>query len=192
MHFGTPSAERGIGTILCCLGVWLCGAIAAPAQIVFWQTLDDATMEDYHGVQLASRIHITRAYIDHEKFGFFKIALAPVPVMEGVRIQIRSAGSFTNILQSLGSWNVSSANLRHLEFRDLEISLLSDHSPRLRAEKARLVQPNVLELSHVSLSNVPQGSLTISRATLQVSGPDCGLLNWNNAGNHQELPVFKP
>jgi hypothetical protein len=192
MHFGTPSAERGICTILCCLGVWLCGAIAVPAQIVFGQTLDDATMEDYHGVQLASRIHITRAYIDHEKFGFFKIALAPVPVVEGVRMEIRSAGSLTNILQSLGSWNVSSANLRHLEFRNLEISLLSDQSPRLRAEKARLVQPNVLELSHVSLSSGPQGSLTISRATLQVSGPDCGLLNWNNAGNHEEWPVFKP
>jgi hypothetical protein len=130
--------------------------------------------------------------MDHQKLGFFKFALAPIPVVEGVRIQIRSTGSLTNLLKSVGSWNVSSANLRHLEFRNLEISLLSDNSPRLRADKARLVQPNVLDLSHVSVSTAPQGNLSISHATLQISGPDCGLLSWNDTGSRQELPVFKP
>jgi hypothetical protein len=149
-------------------------------------------MERYHGVQLSSRIHITRAYVDHEKFGFFSLGLAPVPVVEGISIQIRSAGSLTNILQAVNSWNVSSDKLRRFEFRNLEISLLSDKSPRLRAQKARLVRSNVLALSHVSLSCVPQGSITISEATLQVSGPDCGLLSWSDTGNRQEIPIFKP
>lgn len=193
MHFGTRNAGRGISIALYCLGLWLCGVMAAPAQMVLGQqSLDDATMESYRGVELASRIHITRAYTDHEKFGFFKFALAPVPVVEGVQIEIRSAGALTNILQSLSSCNVSPVNLRHIEFRNLEISLLSDHSPRLRAVKARLVQPNVLELSHVFLSSDAKGPQTISRATLQVSGPDCGLLSWNDTGSREELFVFKP
>ncbi|HEV2329267.1 MAG TPA: hypothetical protein VGY56_10810 [Verrucomicrobiae bacterium] len=182
----------GISIGVFCLVIWLCGAVIAPAQMAFGPAMDDATMEAYHGVQLAGRIHITRAYIDHKKFGFFRLGLAPVPVVDGVQIQVRSAESLTNVLQSLGSANLSSDKLRHLEFRNVEISLLNDKSPRLRADKARLIALNVLELSHVSISSALQGALTISRATLQVSGPDCGLLTWNDTGNPKELPLFKP
>lgn len=192
MHFRFPIPGRSIFICVCCLVVWLCGAVIAPGQMVFGQSMDDSTMEAYHGVLLAGRIHITRAYIDHQKFGFFRLGLAPVPVVEGVTIQIRSAESLTNVLKTLGSYNLSPDKLRHIEFRNVEISLLKDKSPRLRADKARMVQANVLELSHVSVSNARSGAVTISRATLQVSGPDCGLLSWNDAGMPQELSVFKP
>ncbi|HXC36502.1 MAG TPA: hypothetical protein VNV43_11555 [Candidatus Acidoferrales bacterium] len=192
MHRSSPITGRGIFIGLYCLVIWLCGAVIAPAQMAFGPAMDDATMEAYHGVQLAGRIHITRAYIDHQRFGFFRLGLAPVPVVDGVQIQIRSAESLTNVLQSLGSAKLSSDKLRHLEFRNVEISLLNDKSPRLRADKARLIAPNVLELSHVSVSSALQGAAPISRATLQVSGPDCGLLSWNDSGNSKELPLFKP
>jgi hypothetical protein len=192
MHLGSPIPGRGTCIGLYCLALWFCGAVTASAQMTFGPSLDDATMEAYHGVQLAGRIHITRAYIDHEKFGFFRLGLAPVPVVEGVQIQIRSAGSLTNVLQSFGPARISPDNLRHLEFRNVEISLLSDKSPRLLADKARLIAPNALELSHVSVSSALQGAVTISRATLQVSGPDSGLLSWNDSGNSKELSVFKP
>lgn len=175
-----------------CLVTWMFGAVIAPAQLMFGPALDNSTLEGYHGVQLAGRIHITRAYIDHEKFGFFKFALAPVPVVEGVQIQIESAESLTNVLHSLGSWTPASANLQHLEFRSLEISLLTDKSPRLRAEKAHFIAPSVLELSHVSVLSASRGAVSISRATLQVSGPDCGLLSWNESKNREELSVFEP
>lgn len=191
MHFSTLNAGRGICIGLFCIAVSLC-AVTAPAQLAFGTELNDATMDAYHGVQHLGRIHITRAYMDHERFGFFRLGLVLVPVVEGVQIQIRSAESLTNVLDSLESANGSSAKLRRLEFRNVEISLLSDRSPRLHAEKARLIAPNTLELSHVSLSSAAQGAVTISRATLQVSGPGCGLLSWNDKGNSRELPVFKP
>lgn len=192
MRVRYPNAWRRISMGLFCLMMWLCGAVTAPAQLTFGQSLDDATMVAYHGVQLSGRIHITRAYIDQEKFGFFKLGFSAVPVVDGVQIQISSAQSLTNVLHSLTSSQISSDKLRHLEFRNVEISLLSDKSPRLRAEKARMAGSDVLELSHVSISDTPQGAVTISRATLQVAGPDCGLLSWNDTGTVKELPVFKP
>jgi hypothetical protein len=192
MRVRFPNAGPEIPMALLCLVLWLCGAVMAPAQVAFGQSLNDATVVAYHGVQLAGRIHITRAYIDHERFGFFRLGMAPVPVVDGVQIQIRSAGSLTNVLQSFGSSSMSSDKLRHLEFRNVEISLLTDKSPRLRAQKARLDQANVLELSHVSVSDASQNAVTISKANLQVSGPNCGLLSWNDSGTAKELPVFKP
>ena len=174
------------------MGLGLFVAKPAQAQMPFGQSLDDSTMEEYSGAQLAGRIHITHAFVDHAKFGFFRIGLAPVPVAEGVSIQIRSACSLTNILEALASWNISSAKLRHLEFRDLEISLLSEQQPRLRADKARLIQPDVLELSHVSVSNPSKTAVAISKATLNVSGPDCGRLSWNDAGTREQMFVFQP
>lgn len=149
-------------------------------------------MEEYSGAQLAGRIHVTRAFIDHARFGFFKLGLAPVPVAEGVSIQIRSAGSLTNVFEALASWNVSAAKLRHLEFRNLVISLLSEQKPRLCADNARLVQPDVLELSHVSVSSPSLTAVSIRKATLLVSGPDCGCLTWNDAGTREQIAVFQP
>ena len=174
-----------------CLGLWLPGR-TAQAQVSFAPSLDDATLEKYQGLQLASRIHITRTYVDHEKWGFFKIALAPVQVVEGVNIQILSAGSLTNALDIINSSHISSAGLRHLELRNLQISLLGEKEPRLRADSASIVRPNVLQLSHVSVSNGGE-ALSIPRATLQVSGPDCGCLRWNNNfGRPEQLFVFQP
>lgn len=174
-----------------CLGLGLLVAKAAWAQTPFGQSLDNSTMEDYIGAQLAGRIYIKRAFVDHAQFGFFKLGLAPVPVAEGVQIQIRSADSLTNILEGLGSWNISPVKLRHLEFRNLEISLLSERGPQLRAGKARLVQPGILELSQISVSNPSQGAVSLRKAALQMAGPDCGCLSWNEGGRREELPVFQ-
>src|ERR1700743_3542843 len=120
MHFTSPKAGRGFCIGFCCMAMWLCGAVMAPAQMEFGQSLDDSTMVAYHGIQLAGRIHITRAYIDHQKFGFFRLGMAPVPVVDGVSIQLRSAGSLTNVLKVLASRDMSTDKLRHIAFRNVE------------------------------------------------------------------------
>lgn len=175
-----------------CLGLLLFVPKTARAQLPFGQSLDDSTMEQYNGSQLAGRVHITHTYMDHARFGFFKLGLAPVPVAEGVSIQISSAGSLTNVIGAFNSLDISSAKLKHLEFKDLQISLLSEQQPRLHADHARLVQPGVLELSHVSVTNPSQIAVTIRKATLQVDGADCGCLSWNNAGTPEQMLVFLP
>src|SRR5580698_853309 len=147
---GVPAMGRLVFFILCILGLWLPGYIAR-AQMEFAPSLDDATLEKYQGLQLVSRVHITRSFVDHEKWGFFKIALAPVQVMEGMNIQILSAGTLTNALDVINSAHLSSANLRRLEFRNLQISLLDEKEPRLRADNASIVRADVLQLSHVSV-----------------------------------------
>ena len=181
---------RFIFFILCILGLWLPGR-GAQAQMEFAPSLDDATLEKYQGLQLVSRVHINRSFVDHEKWGFFKIALAPVQVMEGMNIQILSAGTLTNALDVINSAHLSSANLRRLEFRNLQISLLGEKEPRLRADNASVIRADVLQLSRVSVSN-GGGAISIPKATLQLSGPDCGCLRWNNAGRQEQLLVFQP
>jgi hypothetical protein len=174
---------------LCCLGLWWPGR-PVQAQMEFAPSLDDATLEKYEGLQLVSRIHITRAYVDHEKWGFFKIGLAPVQVVEGVKVQINSAGSLTNALDVIKASHISPAVERHLELRKLEISLLGEKEPRLRADSASIIRPGVLQLTHVSVSNDGE-ALSIPKATLQVSGPDCGCLRWNDARGQDQVFVFQ-
>jgi hypothetical protein len=174
---------------LCCLGFWWSGD-TVQAQMQFAPSLDGATLEKYQGLQLVSRIHITRTYVDHEKWGFFKIGLIPVQVVEGVNLQIHSEDSLTNALDVINSVHLSSAAQRHLELRKLEISLLGKNEPRLRADTASIVRPGVLQLSHVSVSNGGE-TISIPRATLQVSGPDCGCLSWNEGGKQDQLLVFQ-
>lgn len=157
----------------------------------FAPSLDNATLEKYQGLQLVTRLHITRTFIDHEKWGFFKIALAPVQVVQGVDIQIFSAGSLTNALDIINSARLSSASLRRLELRNLQIFLLGEKDPHLRADSASIIRPGVLQLSHVSALNGGE-AISIPKATLQLSGPDCGCLRWNNAGRPEQLFVFQP
>jgi hypothetical protein len=174
---------------VCCLGIWWPGH-TVQAQMQFSPSLDDATFEKYQGLQLVSRIHITRVYMDHERWGFFKIGLIPVQVVEGVNLQIHSADSLTNAMDAINSANLSSAAQRHLEFRNIQISLLDEKEPRLRADTASIIQPGVLQLSHVSVSNGGE-AISIPRATLQAGGPDCGCLRWNEGGSQNQLFVFQ-
>lgn len=175
--------------VLCCLGLWWPGHIVQ-AQMQLSPSLDDATLEKYQGLQLVSRIHITRTYVDHGKWGFFKIALIPIQVVEGVSVQINSADSLTNALALVNSGRLSPAAGRHLELRKLEVSLLGENQPRLRADTATVARPGVLQLSHVSVLN-DGGTTSIPKATLQVSGPDCGCLRWDNAGSQNQMFVFQ-
>ncbi|HSY42378.1 MAG TPA: hypothetical protein VK811_00600 [Candidatus Acidoferrum sp.] len=185
-----PSIGRVLLFVLFCFGLWVPGQYTLHAQMGFQPSLDDATFEKYNGLLLVSRIHIARAYLDHEKWGFFKLGLAPIGVMDGVRVQILSADSITNALETLNACNIPSAATHRMEFRNLEISLLGEKASRLRAESARIGRPDTLELSHVLVTNDPLGTISISHATLQVSGPDCGRLSWEESHNHKQLFVF--
>jgi hypothetical protein len=184
----------GQGIVFCLLCCGFCAAfpLTVHAQAGFVPSLDDATFEKYDGLQLESRIHITRTFVDHERWGFLKVGLAPIGVMEGVRVQILSAGSMTNALETLNTCNIPSAKTHRMEFRDLEISLMNEQTPRLRAESARIGRFDTLELSHVSISNGLLGTVSISKATLQVSGPHSGRLSWNDSGNPKLLFLFNP
>jgi hypothetical protein len=188
----TPRQGRGVFLFLLYCGFWATFQFTIRAQTGFEPSLDDATFEKYNGLSLVCRIHIARTYVDHEKWGFFKLGLAPIGVMDGVRVQILSVGSMTNALETLNDCNIPSAGTHRLEFRNLEISLLGEKTPRLCAESARIGRSDVLELSHISITNGLLGTLSISRATLQVSGPDSGRLSWDDSGNHKQLFLFNP
>lgn len=188
---GVPAPGRFAFLVLCFLGIWGTLQNTVQAQIGLVPSLDDATVEKYKGLQLLSRIHVTRTFIDHQKWGFFKIRLDPIAVVDGVDVQILSADALTNALSGINAGSISSAKSRHLEFRNLSVSLLGEEQPRLRADSARIGQADILELSHVSVSNGGE-AISIPKASLQVSGPNCGCLRWNDAGHPHQLSVFQP
>ncbi len=175
-----------------CMVLWTQVPGNAHAGEIVGIPANDATLSEYDGVQLVSRIHTTRAFVDHEKWGFFQLGFLPIAVVEGVQVQILSASCLTNALSDLNFWNPSSGGLRRLELRNIEISLLGEKEPRLRAAIARVSRPGSLELSNVSVAHDGGGPVSIPKATLQISGPASGCLRWHDGGKGGELLVFKP
>jgi len=189
----TPAKQLGAHLAVFCILIGTQVPNCAHAGGIIGASLNDASVSEYDGLQLIARVHTTRAFVDHEKWGFFRLGLLPIPVIEGVQVQILSARCLTNVLSDLNSsWNSSSGDLRRLEFRNIEISLLGEKEPRLHATVARVGRSGVLELSNVSVSLDGGGPVSIPKATLQISGPASGCLSWNAGGKGVELSVFKP
>jgi hypothetical protein len=181
----------GARLVIGCILLWTQASNYAHAGGVIGTSMNDASLSEYDGVHLIARVHTTRAFVDHEKWGFFRLGLLPVPVIEGVQVQILSAGCLTNVLSDLNSWNPSSGGLRRLELRNIEISLLGEKEPRLHATIARVSRSGSLELSNVSVARDGGGPVSIPKAALQISGPASGCLRWNDSGKEVELFVFK-
>jgi hypothetical protein len=49
------------------------------------------------------KIQAARIYLDHEKYGFFRLGLAPLAVVQSAQIQIESAAGLTNALANLNA-----------------------------------------------------------------------------------------
>jgi len=155
-------------------------------------TTEDATLTQYDGDQIAVKIHADRVFPDHEKWGFFRVSVLPLAVVQGARVQISSAAHLTNALRALNSLNFPTRAARRVELRQVEISLLEEKDSRLRAALARIQSAGVLELSGVSLGASLGVSNPISKATLQISGPSAGLLRWRDGEKERELFILQP
>jgi hypothetical protein len=162
----------------------------ARAGGLFTPSAENMTLTEYDDVTPIVEVHAARVFIDHEKYGFFRLGLAPLAVIQGVRVQVASASRLTNALANLSSWGPAEGNLRHLEVRDLEISLFGEKEPRLRAGTARPNPSGALELSHVSFAGGPPAA--ISKASLQMTGPAAGTLRWRDGQVENELLILKP
>ncbi len=181
----------GAGVTIGLLGLWTQVPNHLHAEGLFGPT-ENATLTEYDGDQVIARVHADRVFMDHEKWGFFRVGLLPLAVVQGVQVQILSDSFLTNALSDLNSLNLASANLRHLEFRDLQISLLGEIEPRLRAATARLNPSGALELFRVSLTSCTGEPVSRAKATLQISGAAAGRLRWQDGGKEIELLVLKP
>jgi hypothetical protein len=170
--------------------LWLQAPCRIHAGELFGSAADHLRLTEYDDVHPIVKIQAARIFEDHERFGFFRLGLAPFAVIQSVQIQIESADRLTNALASLNSWKLSSGELRRLEIRDLEISLFGEKQPRLHAATARPNTTGALELSKVSLTGGP--TISISKATLQMTGPAAGRLRWRDGAKEAECPVLKP
>jgi hypothetical protein len=172
-----------------CLLLWLHAPPLVLAGELSGFGAEQVTLTQYDDAQLLVKIHATRVFLDHEKYGFFRFGLAPLAVVQGTQVQIESASRLTNALAGLNAWKLSSDGPRRLEIRDLEISLLGQKEPRLRAATARPAAAGVLELTQVALPG--SSPATLPKATLQMTGPAAGRLRWRDGQKEAELFVFK-
>ena len=169
----------------------------SPADVVDWAgtTANDVTSCQYDSKNftlMVARIHAARIFTDYERHGFFRIGLLPIPVAENVQVEIRSVDCLTNALSELNLGNKPSLAVRRFEFRNLEIKLLNENQPCLSAALARIGRNGTLELSNVCVTNAAGKRMFLSKATLRITNPSVGLLQWKSDGHQQNLCLFNP
>ena len=169
---------------ICLIVLWMQSPAPIHAGELAGTTAEHLRLTEYDDAQPIIKIQAARIFEDHERFGFFRLGLAPLAVLQSVQIQTASANRLTNALASLNAWRCAARDLRRLEIRDLEISLFGEKEPRLRAATARPNAAGALELSKVSLAGGP--TLPIPKATLPMTGPTAGRLRWREGAIEKE------
>jgi len=169
----------------------------ALAPAVLAQNSDSATgvtISEYDSTDMTptGQIHAGRFFIDYERWGFFRIGVMPLLVVDNVQVEIRSAEYLTNALADLKSWHQPARSLRQMELRDLEISITGEKHPRLRAASARIGPEGAVRLSTVTVLDGAGQTVTLPNARLQLSGASAGQLEWKNGANLEKQPVFQP
>jgi hypothetical protein len=178
---------------VCFMAGFMLLSVAGPTPLhaddMFSPSSENSTLTEYDGTRVIARVHATHTFIDHEKWGFLRLGFLPVMVAQGVQVQVQSANFLTNALADL---NFSQPGLRRVEFRNVVISLLGETEPRLRAVTARVDPTGALELSGATVIGRAGGPVSISKATLQVSGAAAGHLYWHDGKATAEFFVLQP
>jgi hypothetical protein len=169
---------------------WLLSPNSVRAADLSPLSANDISATVFDDIQPAARVHAARIFLDHEKFGFFRLGVAPLVAIQGVRLQVRSARDLTNVPALFEAWNPPARRPLPMEMREFQLSLFGEGEPRLRASTARLRDFSTLEVSKVWLAGT--APVSISKATLLLAGPRAGILHWNDGGRQSELTVFNP
>jgi hypothetical protein len=157
-------------------------------------TVQDVGIAEYSSkdLSLVARVHASQIVTDYERHGFFRIGLLPIAVADNVQLQISSAGCLTNALSALREWRQPSVGARRLELRNLEITMVGEARPRLRASRARIGNDSSLELFNVSSSGAEGQPVAFGKGALQIAGSSAGRLSWDVAGRTEELFPLNP
>jgi hypothetical protein len=142
------------------------------------------------GVSPQVEIHASGIFKDYERHGFFRIGLMPEMVVENVRIEVRSAEALTNVMAALHSWNRPGAGARRLKLQHLEILLMGQISPCLRAAAGKIGNDGAIQLTSVSLADAAGRQKNLPAAALQLTGPTRGLVYWNENGHTKSLVLI--
>jgi hypothetical protein len=180
---------------VCAVGVWcLVFPPEANAAGLAGGTAQGVEIAEYGLTDLSpvAKIHADRIFTDYERHGFFRIGLLPILVVENVELQISAAGSLTNALSALREWRQPSVGIRRLELRNLEITIVGEAQPRLRALRARISNDSSLELFSISLPSSERQPIIFGKGSLQIAGSSAGRLFWKDAGRTDELFPLNP
>jgi len=142
-------------------------------------------------LSLVWKVHAEHIYVDHERRAFFRIGLLPLLVIEDVQVQLQSVECLTNALAELRPRYLPAGELRKLEMRNLEIMMLGETQPRLRATTARIESDGAIRLADVSVRDAVGIQQSFPKAILQIAGPRAGTLCCDFDDHPKALSVFQ-
>lgn len=183
------SENRGAILAICFGLLWIHPNLTEAGEVTV-SAANGGSTAVYDDTTLLVQIDSTREFIDHEKHGFFRLGLMPILVVEGIKIQILSANCLTNLASGFDSTGFSNANLRRLELRKIEVALLNEKTPRLKADVAR-INAGFFDLSNVTVSLPDAVQISIPKATLQITGLTSGQLRWRQDGMEKAVFIFQ-
>ena len=121
----------------------------------------------------AAIVRVDKVYTEYEKHGFFRIGALPIGVLEGVTFEAKDASPQGRNLERLASWLGADAG-SHLELRG--VRFIASPSSSLEAGRLRPTGRERWELSGGVAFVRGTNTLRADKATIQVTGPNAGLL----------------
>jgi hypothetical protein len=152
----------------------------------------DVSLCEYDPKTLSLNLEIQASYlkVDHERREFFRIGLLPVFVAGNVRISIASADCLTNVLPAVDTWRPPKSIARHLELRQLQISIMGKKQPCLSAAVACPETSGALNLREVVFTDRSGARRLLPKALLRMTGPQAGTITWSTPEGSPVSAVF--
>jgi hypothetical protein len=147
----------------------------------------------YHGdpPQLAATFKVQRVFTDYQRRGFLRIGLLPFLAAEEVTIEARNPALLEAALQSLRKWAETGDRKKLVELRQVKIVFPAAAGVSLEAGKVRLADHGDWALENgVRVQSVGE-AITAASAALRVSGPEAGLLRWEQDGKPRSMNLFR-
>lgn len=121
-------------------------------------------------------VRVERAFLDHERIGFFRIGLLPILIVDNVQIELLGPGDLGPKLTQIELHLTHAAGARAVEFRNLCFRYVGDKEPRLRAKVVHSTSAGVWRCNSGVV--VDRGHLyEFEEAELITTGPRAWSLN---------------
>lgn len=174
---------------ICCVLVMLVDSSLAASPLVQPGVLAKGVRLSLRGKDTAmpaAMVSIDEVTVGAQRRGFFRIAVLPLVIGDGVEIRFRAADA--TALADLAATFEAIARTEVLELRRVAWFEPGVKEPCLRADKVEISGAKAWELTGVDLP----GGTRVETARLSVAGNKAGTLRWEHEGANAKTKLFNP